>query len=125
MGSAGGGHKIFWDPTSHGIFIDCCIEEVNKGNKPGSHFNRIGWKNLIKNFNECAGKNYNKVQLKNHWDSLKKDWKIWNCLMRSKLGINWDSIREEIDMSPQWWDDKIKVSSVVSVCLVQCHLFVI
>lgn len=106
--------KIHWDSATHMIFIECCIQEVENGNMPGTHFNKIGWKNLLSNFNSLSKKNCNKLQLKNHWDAMRKDWKLWNKLM-SESGIGWDPIKKTIDASPEWWDEKIRVSIYIAL----------
>lgn len=108
MDSITSSKKIHWDSATHMIFIKCCIQEVENGNMPGTHFNKLGWKNLLRSFNELTGKGCNKVQLKNHWDSMRKDWKLWNKLM-SESGIGWDPIRKTVDASPEWWNEKIRV----------------
>ncbi|WJZ88008.1 hypothetical protein VitviT2T_007344, partial [Vitis vinifera] len=42
-------------------------------NRPNNHFSKLGWKNVIKVFNNLIGRNYQYKQLKNKWSSLKKD----------------------------------------------------
>lgn len=120
MDSTSGGQKIVWDSTSHAIFVECCIEEVNKGNKPGSHFNRIGWKNLIANFNARAGKNCTKLHLKSHWDVMKKSWKLWDEFKKTESRITLDPVRKIIVASPKWWDEKIRVSLTFFMCFISC-----
>nr|GEY09872.1 hypothetical protein [Tanacetum cinerariifolium] len=41
---------------------------------------------------------------------MKKDWKLYDRLMRLESGIGWDPIRKTIDASPKWWDEKIKAN---------------
>ncbi|KAJ0780978.1 putative Myb/SANT-like domain-containing protein [Helianthus annuus] len=40
------------------IFVELCLEEVNNGNRPASHFNKVGWTNLGNNLKTRTGKDY-------------------------------------------------------------------
>ncbi|CAI9264297.1 unnamed protein product [Lactuca saligna] len=55
---------------------------------------------------EKTGKNYKRKQLKNKWDIMKKEWKLYDRLMRIEIGIS--GTRSLIDASPEWSEEKIK-----------------
>ncbi|KAK8957017.1 hypothetical protein KSP39_PZI001206 [Platanthera zijinensis] len=107
--SKDGGVAAFWDNTTTMLFCDLCIKEVELGNRPTTHFNKEGWINIMKNFEELTRKQYDKVQLKNKWDHLKKEWKLWMELKRGETGLGWNASRKTIDASDEWWDERIKV----------------
>ena len=67
--------KASWDRKTTIIFCDICIKEINNGNRPSTHFNKEGWAKIVKNFEIATGQCYVKGQLKNKWDSMKKEWK--------------------------------------------------
>ncbi|KAK9285611.1 hypothetical protein L1049_024806 [Liquidambar formosana] len=73
--------KANWDPKAHEIFIDICIAEVRLGNRSGTHFTTVGWKNVVEKFNAATNRDYNRIQLKNHWDLMKKKWQLWEAFM--------------------------------------------
>ncbi|KAI3763791.1 hypothetical protein L2E82_13788 [Cichorium intybus] len=100
--------KSVWDHNTFMEFLKLCIIELENGNRPGSHFNKVGWSNIEKKIKEKTGKSFDKKQLKNKWDNMKKDWKLYDRLMRSESGIGWDSVRNTIDAPNEWWDEKIK-----------------
>ena len=100
--------KIVWINDTFMTFVDACLTELRKGNRPGSHFNKVGWSNLEKTMLEKTGKTFDKKQLKNKWDNMKKDWKLYDRLMRLETGIG--GTRSFIDASPEWWEEKIKVT---------------
>ncbi|KAJ9553152.1 hypothetical protein OSB04_017197 [Centaurea solstitialis] len=54
-----------------------------------------------------TGKNVDKKQLRNKWDNMKKDWKVYDRLMRLETGIG--GTRSLINASLKWWEEKIKV----------------
>ncbi|GJT02439.1 putative nuclease HARBI1 isoform X1 [Tanacetum coccineum] len=62
------------------------------------------------NIKARTGKDFTYKQLKNHWENMKKDWKLYDRLMRLEYGIGWDPIRKTIDASAEWWDEKIKAN---------------
>ncbi|CAI9294005.1 unnamed protein product [Lactuca saligna] len=98
--------KVVWDNNTFKVFGDACVIEVKKGNRPTSHFNKVGWENLKKYMKEKTGKNYERKQLKNKWDIMKKEWKLYDRLIRIETGIG--GTRSLIYASPEWWEEKIK-----------------
>ncbi|KAK2633773.1 hypothetical protein Ddye_028565 [Dipteronia dyeriana] len=91
------------------FFYDLCIKEVEQGHRPGTHFTKVGWDNLVKNFNKTTGNEYNKVQLKNRWDTLKSDWKLWRDLIGKETGLGWNAKLKTIDALEEWWHRKLQV----------------
>jgi hypothetical protein len=65
-------NKVIWNEKMLEDYLDICIIEIHAGNRPGIHFYKTGWKNVIDKFNEKTGKQYYYKQLKNKYDSLKK-----------------------------------------------------
>ena len=98
-------------------FIKFYVIETLVGNKLNSHFSKLGWKNVIKAFNNLTGRNYQYRQLKNKWSSIKKDWQLWNTLIRKEIGLGWDPMRQTINASNEWWDKKLNVRFVYSLNL--------
>nr|GEU42221.1 hypothetical protein [Tanacetum cinerariifolium] len=39
---------------------------------------------------------------------MKKDWKLYDRLMRIESELGWDPVRKTIDAMPEWWDEKIE-----------------
>nr|XP_016487139.1 PREDICTED: L10-interacting MYB domain-containing protein-like [Nicotiana tabacum] len=102
--------KAKWDAKITELFLNLCVEEITAGNRPGTHFSRIGWSNLEQKFNDKTGKNYDKTKLKNKWDSLKLIWKDWDTLVGKETGLGWDCEKKMVQASVEWWSRKIKES---------------
>ena len=100
-----------WDSFLSLKFIELCEDEIGKGNRPNSHFNVNGWKNLVRRFNEVTGRSYVYKQLRNHWDSMKKEWILFRKLMHQETGVGWNPTKNSLDASDEWWERKIKVIS--------------
>ncbi|OMO49783.1 hypothetical protein CCACVL1_30802 [Corchorus capsularis] len=101
--------KAVWDRRLTIIFCDLCIKEISNGNRPGTHFKREGWLRLVSRFEKNAGVFYSQKQLKNRWDLLKKEWKLWKRLLGTYTELGWDPIKNTIDASEDWWDERLKV----------------
>ncbi|PPR87936.1 hypothetical protein GOBAR_AA32758 [Gossypium barbadense] len=56
--------------------------KINAGNRPTTHLNSKGWENVIALFQVKTQKNYGKPQLKNKWDTIKKEWRLWRELLK-------------------------------------------
>ncbi|XP_021831802.1 L10-interacting MYB domain-containing protein-like [Prunus avium] len=107
---ASGSRKLLalWNAQTIAIFIDLCIKEVDLGNHPGTHFNKVEWARLVTNISKEIGRPYEKLQLKNKWDLLKKEWKLWKDLKGKETGLGWNVAKNTVDASEEWWQDKIK-----------------
>ncbi|KAK8916857.1 hypothetical protein KSP39_PZI022193 [Platanthera zijinensis] len=103
------GISASWESADVLLFCDICIKEIELGNRPTTHFSKQGWNNIILHFQERSGKQFDRTQLKNKWDQLKKEWKLWRELKRGKTGLGWNPVKKTIDASDEWWDEKIKV----------------
>ncbi|XP_052174288.1 L10-interacting MYB domain-containing protein-like [Diospyros lotus] len=97
-----------WDDHTHLQFIELIEQEIHKGNRPGSFINKDGWKNLVKTFNEITWRCYDNKQLKNHWDSMKKEWTLFKQMIRGESGLGWDETKKTVMADNAWWEQKIK-----------------
>ncbi|KAH1155158.1 hypothetical protein GLYMA_18G191100v4 [Glycine max] len=67
--------KATWDSKANEAFIEACLEKITKGECLGSSFTKVGWKGIQSKFTQLTRRTYNKVQLKNKYDNLRKDWR--------------------------------------------------
>ncbi|CAH9134644.1 unnamed protein product [Cuscuta epithymum] len=106
--------KATWDLMSTESFIRVCVEELEAGNRPGTHFNKLGCDNIEKKFSQLTGRCYKKAQLKNRWDSLKKEWSQWMSLVRDETGLGWDNVKQTVAADEEWWNRKIEIRPEVA-----------
>lgn len=106
-----------WSEQLVQIFCDLCMKEVDNNNRPNTHLSKEGYENVIRNFEKETGKIYTKKQMKNKWDNLKEQWKLWKDLKGKQTGLGWDHRLQTIDASEDWWREKIKV------CTLFYHIF--
>ncbi|KAI5342155.1 hypothetical protein L3X38_010030 [Prunus dulcis] len=93
---------VTWNNHNISIFCDLCIKEVDAGRRLGTHFKKEGWENLRVNFSKETGNNHDKGQLKNKWDALKIEWKLWKELVGKETGLGWNSSKGTVDASDEW-----------------------
>ena len=100
--------KVSWTPEMLNVFCDTCITAIELGMRPGTHFDKLGWKFVMTTFNERTGDSLTRAQLKNKWDGCKKDWKIWVKLL-SETGVGWSTELGTISATNEWWKARIQV----------------
>lgn len=100
--------KANWTPAYHEVFLDLCVEETLKGNKPCSHFTREGWSNIVESFFKKVGVKYDKLQMKNHWDGTKRQWKVW-LKLTAEGSLKWDPTTNKFCASLEDWANYIQV----------------
>ncbi|XP_074285178.1 L10-interacting MYB domain-containing protein-like [Silene latifolia] len=106
--------KANWDHLTTKIFCEVCAEEVHAGNRPNTHFNRVGWENVVNKFQRRTRRKYDQKQLKNKWESLKNQYKAWQQLIGSETGLGWDHNKGTVDADDAWWAEKEKVDPEVA-----------
>ncbi|XP_018445576.1 L10-interacting MYB domain-containing protein [Raphanus sativus] len=94
--------KAVWEPEYHRVFLDLCVEQTMLGNKPGTHFSKEGWRNILSSFQEQTGAMYDRMQLKNHWDTMSRQWKIWCRLVQTGY-MSWDPETNTFGASAEEW----------------------
>ncbi|XP_028795961.1 uncharacterized protein LOC114751454 [Neltuma alba] len=98
--------KAYWDVSTTGVFLKICMDQVFNKHRQGSSFTKLGWDNIHKTFNEKTGRGYEKKQLKNRLDNLRKEWKLFEQLIGKETGIGWDPERNTVVASDEWWERK-------------------
>ncbi|KAI9116900.1 hypothetical protein K1719_011899 [Acacia pycnantha] len=99
--------KATWDMAATKTFIELCIEQVHKNERKGGTFTKKGWKDIRAGFNEKSRRLYDKTQLKNKWDNLRKEWLLWDKLFGEETGCRWDEAKNTVEAPDDWWAEKI------------------
>ncbi|XP_028801453.1 uncharacterized protein LOC114756673 [Neltuma alba] len=99
--------KAHWDMSTTGVFLKICVDQIYSKLRQGSSFTKQGWDNIHKTFNEKIGRGYEKKQLKNRLDNLRKEWKTFDKLIAKETGIGWDPERNTVVASDEWWERKL------------------
>ncbi|XP_061958943.1 L10-interacting MYB domain-containing protein-like [Populus nigra] len=97
--------KACWTREMLHAFCDICIKAIEQGMRPNTHFDKAGWKYVMNCFKNQTGHALTKAQLKNKWDGIKKDWRIWKKLI-SETGVGWSAELGTIAAPDEWWKAK-------------------
>lgn len=106
------GLRFKWsdDPEYEKKFCELCIKFI-RINGRGSSFK---WKEIHQEFEEAINRKVPSKTLKNKFDKMRKDWRIWKFLKYGETGLGWDPVTGKLSCSNEWWDRKIKVSLINS-----------
>ncbi|KAK3442559.1 hypothetical protein EUGRSUZ_B02958 [Eucalyptus grandis] len=97
-----------WTEPLTNLFVSLLVEEVKKGNRTSSTFNKAGWNNIRIEFNKRAELQYTAVQLKNKVNKLKKQYASFKKLL-SQSGFGWDNVNKKVVVDdPSIWECHIK-----------------
>ncbi|XP_045800427.1 L10-interacting MYB domain-containing protein-like [Trifolium pratense] len=100
--------KANWtDPKATESFLKACFDQVTKGERVGTCFTKKGWKGIVSQFNALTGRKYDKIKLKNRYDNLRKEWRVWDNLFGKVTGLGWNSEKNTVDAPDEWWENKI------------------
>ena len=101
--------KAKWDNELIGVLINSCIEQIYAKQRLGVYFTTDGWKALVASFNQATGKSYEKKQLKNKFECLRKEWLTWDTLFSKETGLGRDPETKTVVAPAEWWARKIQV----------------
>ncbi|KAL9369097.1 hypothetical protein Peur_040296 [Populus x canadensis] len=99
--------KASWTKAMLHTFCDICITAIERGMRPNTHFDKAGWKFVIQSFKDQTGLSLTKAQLKNKWDGIKKDWRVWKKLI-TETGVGWSTELGTISTTDEWWQLKMQ-----------------
>ncbi|XP_021314612.1 L10-interacting MYB domain-containing protein [Sorghum bicolor] len=77
--------EIDWNVENTRILCGLMAEQVEKGNRPNTFLNSVGYAAIEKAFKDQTGVELNKGQIKNKWDKLKEEFKAWRKKARADI----------------------------------------
>ncbi|XP_034588445.1 L10-interacting MYB domain-containing protein-like [Setaria viridis] len=77
--------EIDWNSENTRVLCVLFAEQVEKGNRPNTHLNALGYAEVEKGFKERTRIVATKGQIKNKWDKLKEDFKAWRKKARADI----------------------------------------
>lgn len=97
-----------WTESVTNILVNLLVDEVKKGNRTSSTYNKAGWKNIQTEFIKQTGFQYSMVQLKNKVNKLRKQYGSFKKLI-SQSGFGWDNVKKTVTVDdPSIWESHIK-----------------
>ncbi|KAG5235384.1 L10-interacting MYB domain-containing protein [Salix suchowensis] len=102
MENSKSGEKAKWSKETLHIFCDICIRAIDMGMRPGLHFEKGGWKYIVKSFGEKTGKLLQKDQLKNKWDENRGVSKFRQTGIEPSLKFKFDRMFSRVTATGQY-----------------------
>ncbi|KAK3424566.1 hypothetical protein EUGRSUZ_F01358, partial [Eucalyptus grandis] len=97
-----------WTEAVTSLFIGLLVDEVKKGNRISSTFNKAGWRNIQTECVRQTGCQYSMVQLRNNVNKLRKQYSSFQKLM-SQSRFGWDNVNKRVVVDdPSIWESHIK-----------------
>ncbi|XP_028798905.1 L10-interacting MYB domain-containing protein-like [Neltuma alba] len=96
-----------WDASTIEVLLKECMEQIYWKNHQGISFSKLEWNNIHSAFNAKTGKSYERKQLKNRLNSLRKDWKIWVDLTK-ETSVGWHPTSNTVVATNEWWKKKLE-----------------
>ncbi|KAJ1265199.1 hypothetical protein BS78_08G061100 [Paspalum vaginatum] len=92
-----------WNDERTKIICELFEEQVRAGNRPNTHLNNIGYRQVAAKFQQRTQLLYTKLQLKNKWDKFKGDYITWKKLLIAGAGLPWDAAKGTFIANDEWW----------------------
>jgi len=100
-----GGVNFKWTDDYEKIFCELCIKFIRKNGRSS-----FSWVAMSQDFEAIIKQNCKHTCLKNKFDAMRKDWRLWKFLKFGETSLGWDPITGKLNCSKEWWERKIKVS---------------
>lgn len=100
--------RTYWQPPMDRYFIDCMLEQVQKGNRIDGVFRKEAWIEMIASFNAKFGFSYDVEILKNRYKTLRRQYNVIKNLLDLN-GFVWDDARQMVTADDYVWQDYVKV----------------
>ncbi|PNY16990.1 hypothetical protein L195_g013723 [Trifolium pratense] len=85
------------------VLAELCIKFIRKNGRVS-----FRWKEINQQFESIIKRKCHFKTLKNKYDAMKRDWRIWRFLKFGETGLGWDPVTGKLSCSDEWWDRKIK-----------------
>ncbi|MCL7049859.1 hypothetical protein MKW94_017199 [Papaver nudicaule] len=112
-----------WSETMDKIFTDLMVEQVRQGNRMNNIFNKKAWKYIHDEFNRQTGLNFNRKQLKNHHNVLRRIYGNVRSLLDQE-GFSWDETNCMVIAENELWEKSVKGHPEVETIRIKgCFLY--
>ncbi|XP_030443205.1 uncharacterized protein LOC115665467 [Syzygium oleosum] len=97
-----------WTEPLTNLLVSLMVEKVKRGNRTTTTYNKVGWNNIVTEFNKQTTLQFTVVQLKNRTNKLRRQYGSYKKLL-SQSGFGWDHVNKTVIVEdPSVWDDHIK-----------------
>ncbi|XP_048138571.1 uncharacterized protein LOC115743588 [Rhodamnia argentea] len=106
-----------WTEPLTQLLVSLMVDEVKKGNRTTSTFNKAGWTNIQRKFNKQTGCQYSMYKFKNRAFKPKKLYGAFKKLL-NQTGFGWDNINNGVIVDDETlWEIHVKIKFFISFFL--------
>ncbi|PUZ70658.1 hypothetical protein GQ55_2G251300 [Panicum hallii var. hallii] len=91
-----------WNEENTKLLCELFAEQVTAHNRSGTHLNKSGYKNVMEKFKDKTELNYSKMQFKNKWDKMRREYANWKRLVK-ETGLGWDNEKKTYKAPDSRW----------------------
>ncbi|XP_043691398.1 uncharacterized protein LOC122642062 [Telopea speciosissima] len=97
-----------WTKKEVDIFVMIMLDEVKKGNKTITTFNKAGWNNIKNQLEAKIGRSFKMIQIRNKMNKLRIDYHNFKKLLETS-GVSWSDVTRICTVEDDGvWDRHIK-----------------
>ncbi|OVA12645.1 Myb/SANT-like domain [Macleaya cordata] len=112
-----------WTTSLTEKFATLLIEQIAQGNRSNNVFSKKAWKYVRNEFNKQTGHNFDRKQLKNHLDVLRKRYNTTKSLL-DQGEFRWDESQQMVIADKEVWARYIKAHpEAESIKIKGCPIF--
>ncbi|KAL5730197.1 hypothetical protein ACHQM5_003049 [Ranunculus cassubicifolius] len=111
-----------WTSPQENFLIDMMYDKVVEGgaNRDVGHFSKTEWGEFMKRYYERFWLKHDKKCFKNKVNQLKDRYKDFGKLLNDTTGLGWNEAMYNVDATPTWWDEYIKVTVFNELNILHC-----
>ena len=106
-----GSDTVKWSKGELDTFVEILVEEVVKGNKTTSTFNKVGWNNIRTKMETKLGRPYQLKQLRNKMCKLRIEYSAFSKLLGT-TGFGWDDEKRIVLTTEEVWETHLNVYTI-------------
>ena len=84
-----------WIELLTNLLVSLMVEKVKRGNRTTTTYNKVGWNNIVTEFNKQTTLQFTVVQLKNRTNKLRRHYASYKKLL-SQSRFGWDHVNKTV-----------------------------
>ncbi|PIA29459.1 hypothetical protein AQUCO_06000067v1 [Aquilegia coerulea] len=100
--------QLRWTKAMDNVLIDMLVDAAKEGKKTGNKWHSSVWTNLIATLSNKTNEVVQSSHIENRMRQMKIEYRNF-IELKEKNGVAYDSVKQSVDMSDEYWDDLLKL----------------